>query len=163
MTSRLAALAAIAIAGLLPAGCGGGDGDGGAPVARAAEPPAYVAEADAICKAANAKETALGGGTPGWMFEEQYDDRRFLRRFTDVGRAAARDLRALEAPAQDRAHAQAMLTALDRMVEALDIRIAALRSGQGVDDMIDEYMGGYGDLVAAAGALGLSECQGVLL
>ena len=156
---RLLTAAAVVVA---LAGCGD-DGDGAPSAAGAAEPPAYVAKADAICKAANTKETALGGGTPGWMFEDQYDDRRFLRRFTDVGRAAARDLRELDAPAEDRDHAQAMLTALDRMVEALDVRIAALRSGKGMDDMVDEYMGGYGDLVAAAGSLGLSECQGVLL
>ena len=56
-----------------------------------------------------------------------------------------------------------MVAALDRMIEALDVRVAALRSGEGVDDMVDEYLGSYGDLVTAAGALGLSECQGVLL
>ena len=56
-----------------------------------------------------------------------------------------------------------MLAALDRMVAALDVRIAALGSGKQESDAVNDYLGVYGDLVTAAGGLGLSECQGVLL
>ena len=55
-----------------------------------------------------------------------------------------------------------MTDALGRMVAALDSRLEILRAGKGKNDAV-EYERGYFDLVAAAGPLGLSECQGVLL
>ena len=56
-----------------------------------------------------------------------------------------------------------MTDALGRMVAALDSRLEVLRAGRGKNDAVIEYERGYSDLVAAAGPLGLSECQGVLL
>ena len=47
--------------------------------------------------------------------------------------------------------------------EPLRRRYSSETCAREVDDMVDEYLGSYGDLVTAAGALGLSECQGVLL
>jgi hypothetical protein len=56
-----------------------------------------------------------------------------------------------------------MLDAVDGMVAALDSRIAALSAGKQESDAVNRHLAGYGYLVTAAGALGLFECQGVLL
>jgi hypothetical protein len=60
---------------------------------------------------------------------------------------------------------KALTDGLGRMVAALDARLETLRAGTnaGADKVVVEYERGYADLVAAAGPLGLSECQGVLL
>lgn len=97
------------------------------------------------------------------MFGEQFDDAEFLAAFNDAGRVALGDLRKLDAPAEDRARMKVMTDALGRMVAALDSRLEILRAGKGQNDAVTEYEHGYSDLVAAAGPLGLSECQGVLL
>jgi hypothetical protein len=153
-------VAAVLAAATLSA-CGGDDT---APAAKTPDPhAAFVAEADAICKTANDKEAALGAEGPGWMFTEQFDDAEFLAAFNNAGRVALADLRKLDPPAEDRARMRVMTDALGRMVAALDSRLEILRAGKGQNDAIVEYERGYSDLVAAAGPLGLSECQGVLL
>ena len=153
-------MAAVLAAAALAA-CGG---DGEAPAASAADAhAAFVADADAICKTANDKEAALGAEGPGFMFGEQFDDVEFLEAFTDAGRVALGDLKKLHPPAEDGARMTSLTDGLGRMVAALDSRLAILRAGKGTNDAIREYERGYQDLVAAAGPLGLSECQGVLL
>lgn len=161
MTARSALAVSAVIGGAALTGCGGGDV---APAAKAAKAhAAFVADADAICKTANEKEAALGAEGPGWMFGEQFDDREFLESFTAAGRVALGDLRKLDPPAEDGARMTAMTDGLGRMVAALDSRLDLLRAGKGTGNAIREYERGYFDLVAAAGPLGLSECQGVLL
>ena len=161
MTTRTAFVVAAVIAVAAITACGADD------ATRAAKPPdahaAFVAAADAICKKANDKEAALGAEGAGWMHSEQYDDVEFLAAFNDAGRVALADLRKLDPPAEDRARMAVMTDALGRMVAALDSRLEVLRAGRRENDAVIEYERGYGDLVAAAGPLGLSECQGVLL
>ncbi len=160
MTPRAGLIVAAAIAGAALSACGDDD----EPTAKAPEVhAAFVAKADAICKTANDKEAALGAEGAGWMHTEQYDDVEFLEAFNDAGRVALADLRKLDTPAEDRARMASMTDALGRMVAALDSRLEVLRAGERENDAVIEYERGYGDLVAAAGPLGLSECQGVLL
>jgi hypothetical protein len=97
------------------------------------------------------------------MYSDEYDDAEFLEAFNDAGRVALADLRKLEPPAEDQARMKAMTDGLGRMVAALDARLEILRAGESENDAVIEYERGYLDLVAAAGPLGLSECQGVLL
>ena len=161
MTPRAALIVAAVIAAATLTACGGDDT---APAAKAADAhAAFVAEADAICKQANDKEAALGAEGPGWMFSEQYDDAEFLAAFNDAGRLALGDLKKLDPPAEDRARMKAMTDALGRMVAALDSRLEVLRAGKNESDAVRDYESGFLDLVTAAGPLGLSECQGVLL
>jgi hypothetical protein len=160
VTPRAGLIVAAAIAAAALSACGDDDASGAkAPDVHAA----FVAKADAICKTANDKETALGAEGAGWMHTEQYEDVEFLEAFNDAGRVALADLRKLDPPAEDRARMTAMTDALGRMVAALDARLEVLRAGERENDAVIEYERGYGDLVAAAGPLGLSECQGVLL
>jgi hypothetical protein len=154
-------IVAALIAGTAISACGGDDA---APAAKAPDAhAAFVAKADAICKAANDKEAALGAEGPGWMFTDQYEDVEFLDAFNEAGRVALADLRKLDPPAEDRARMGAMTDALGRMVAALDARLEVLRAGRREVRSVVEYERGYGDLVASAGPLGLSECQGLLL
>jgi hypothetical protein len=160
VTPRAGFIVAAAIAAATLSGCGGD----APPAAKTADPhAAFVAEADAICKTANDKEAALGAEGPGWMFTKQFDDTEFLAAFNDAGRVALGDLKKLDPPAEDRARMKFVTDALGRMVAALDSRLEVLRAGRGESDAVREYERGYSDLVAAAGPLGLSECQGVLL
>ena len=164
----IAVLAAVALAG-----CGGGESAVAPGRAAAAEPTAtaaaagaratFVAEADAICAKANEQEVDLGAEGSGWMYGEQFDDAAFLEHFTDVGRVARRELAQLTPPAEDRESMATMLDSIARMVKALDSRVAVLRDGREESRAVNGYLSGYTDLVTTAGALGLSECQGILL
>ena len=162
MTPRAAVIVAAVIAAATITACGDDDDD-----TRAAKPAdahaAFVAAADAICKTANDKEAALGAKGVDWMRSEQYDDVKFLAAFNDAGRVALGDLRKLDPPPEDRSQLALMTDGLGRMVAALDARLEALRAGRNENNAVRQYVRGYGDLVAAAGPLGLSECQGVLL
>jgi hypothetical protein len=161
VTPKAAFVVVAVIAGAAITACGDDD----AP--RAAKPAdahaAFVAAADAICRTANEKEAALGAEGVGWIYSEQYDDVEFLGAFNEAGRVALGDLQKLDPPPEDRARTVSLTDALGRMVAALDSRLEVLRSGRNESDAVIEYERGYGDLVAAAGPLGLSECQGVLL
>jgi hypothetical protein len=159
---RMTALFLVAVA---MAGCGGDDdgGDAGKP-SSAASKTNYIARADAICAAANSKEAALGAPGPGWIYEPEFDDAGFLKRFNAAGREALRKLQALEPPSARRERATAMVAAIAQMVRSLDGRIADLEAGKGdASDRIKTYLDGYSNLTPAAAELGLSECQGVSL
>ena len=156
-----AAIAVLVAAAL--ASCGSDD-DGGAAKSSAASTPSYVARADAICATANKKEAAAGAPGPGWVYMREFDDARFIEKFNAAGHEAVKELRTLEAPATQRARAEAMIAAIAQMVKALDGRIADLEAGTGdASDRIRAYLDGYSDLTPAAAVLGLSECQGVSL
>jgi hypothetical protein len=161
VTPNAGLIVAAMIAAATLTACGGDDA---APAAKTVDAhAALVAEADAICKTANDKEAALGAEGSGWMFGEQFDDAEFLEAFNDAGRVALGDLKKLDPPAEDQARMKVMTDALGRMVAALDSRLEILRAGKGQNDAVREYERGYSDLVTAAGPLGLSECQGLLL
>lgn len=154
----------VALAATL-AGCGGGDPPSGKRATRPAAAPSYISKADAICREANEKETALGAEGPGWMYSEQFDDPEFLADFTAIGHATRRKLEALTPPAADRDKATAMLASIDRMLGAIDARVKDLRAGRTdkTSKHLNEYESAYVDLAVAAGPLGVSECQGLLL
>ena len=161
--ATLAILAALALAG-----CGSDDDentpDQTKPAAATSAKSDYVKQADAICKAANEKEAALGAEGVGWIYEKQFDDVDFLTDFVAVGREALGDLTTLTPPPESKEQAAAVVDAIQRMVKALDSRIAALRAGKKSSAAhIKAYDAGYKDLAVAAGPLGLSECQGILL
>ena len=162
--SSIGLLVAVALAG-----CGGDDGAGTTSGTKAGESapakPGYVAQADAICREANEAEAALGADGIGWIYTEQFDDAEFLADFKAIGESALRDLRKLTPPPGDEALATAALDSIDRMVAALDERVANLRAGKDTRSaaQIREYDLGYKDLAVAAGPLGLSECQGLLV
>ena len=157
---RASLIVAAVIAGAAITACG----DAGAPAAQPADAhAAFVAAADAICRTANDKEAALGAEGAGWMFGEQYDDIEFLAAFNEARRVALGDLRKLDPPPEDRARMAAMIDGLARMVAALDSRLEVPRAGRRENKAEIQYERGYTDLVAAAGPLGLRECQGVLL
>lgn len=163
MRLLIPALVALALA---VAGCGGGEGGGTAAAQPSRAEAGYVAQADAICKRANEEEAALVvEDDASWILDEQFDDPEFLETFTAVGARAVERLRDLEPPAEDREQAAAMMAALDRMTEALQDRAREVSRGRGrrAAELRNQYVSGYSDLVVAAGPLGLSECQGLLL
>lgn len=123
----------------------------------------FVAQADAICAEANKKEADLGAQGPGWMFGDQFNDIEFLAPFNDAGRVALRELEQLMPRAEERESMATMLDSIARMVRALDSRIAVLRDGREESRAVKIYESAYTDLVTAAGTLGLTECQGILL
>jgi hypothetical protein len=165
-------LGAVAVA---IAGCGGDDaGTDNSSAARptssaasgeSAAKQAYIAKADAICRDANEKESALGAVGVDFVHHEQFDDPDFLADFTPIGAEALRELKALTPPAGDEEQAEAVLAAIDRMIQTLQERTADLRAGKDKRraDQVREYLNGYSDLAVAAGPLGLSECQGLVL
>ena len=150
-----ALLALVALAAAV--GCGGEDGE--------LSKEDYIAEADAICAKANKRETALDPGGLGWHYGPKFGDAEFLSDFNEPGRAALRRLRALVPPEEDTRAAREVLAAIKRLSEAMDEQIAALRAGDrsGESEIVNDYELAYGDLARAAGALGLSECQGLLV
>ena len=156
-------LCAATAAMLLAAGCGADE----APKAAAANPtPAgaqFVAEAEAICKDANAKEAAAGATGIDWIYSELYTDRGFLKEFTGVGRTALGRLRALTPPPEDRAQFETSLDAIEQMLGALEEQMAGLRRGREPKDALARYEHGYTDLVAAGGPIGFTECLGLVL
>lgn len=166
-------LTAALVLGFALAGCGGDEateapsratvGQATATPVPDAGPARYVAEADAICAEANRKEADLGAEGPGWMFGDQFNDLEFLEPFNDAGRAALRELKKLTPAADDRESAATMVDSIARMVKALDSRIAVLRDGREESRAVKIYESAYTDLVTAAGKLGLTECQGILL
>ena len=149
---------------LTVAACGSDDDGGGAASSAAAAKTTYVAAAEAICAEANKREAAAGAPGPGWVYEPEFDDVRFLERFNAAGHEAVHRLRALEPPGAQRAAAGRMVEAIAEMVRALDGRIADLQRGTGKSSArVNAYIHGYSDLTPAAARLGLSECQGVSL
>jgi hypothetical protein len=156
----------LMMVGLAAPGCGGGDaGQTPARDAQRTRDHSYVATADAICAEANRKEAALGTRGPGWIYDAQFDDAEFLGGLTTIGRTTLERLRGLDPPAEDRAAARAVTSSIARMLRALEDHRAALQGGRKDDraGSIRLYEAGYADLSVAAGPLGLTECQGVLL
>lgn len=93
MRIRSGGLVAVAIAvAVLAAGCGGGGGGG-----NRLTKEEYITQADAICKAANAKIDALG--TPATLDEIA----KLAEQATSIQQQALDDLRALKPPAEDEA------------------------------------------------------------
>ncbi len=160
MSMRTATVAGVlCVAALAASGCGGDDGGD-----RATAPQRFVEQADAICAEANKKEEALGAPGPGWVYEGQFDDRAFLTEFNAIGRMALRRLEKLKPPAEQREVFATVVSSIRVMVRALDGRIAGIKTGKGDHSaQKNAYYSAYTDLAAAAGRIGLSECQGVLL
>ena len=153
--ARLALSVAVAVAVAVLAGCGGGD-DG--PTKKE-----YVAQADAICDAADKKEAPLGAPSPGDREDPKFYDANFQTRFNAISRDALRKLSALESPEDDRAAAGDLTSALEAIIAGLDARIAALRRGDvsGAAATLTNWERGIFNLQSASASLGLTRCQAV--
>jgi hypothetical protein len=162
LRSFVVAALAVAAGATTIAGCGGDEAE---PRSRDAEGPTrqdWVSRADAICADANTSETALEPGPLGWHSGPRFDDPEFLSRFNAVGRAALKQLRALTPPAQDSEEVAAVLSAVERSVAAIDAQIAARRAdARRTAANVRAYERAYHDLAAAAGPVGLGQCQGL--
>lgn len=151
---------------LLLALSGCGDDDEERPSAKPAAADAeqrYIAKAEAICNAGNRREERLGAGAPGWFSGPKFGDAGFLSRFNEIGHDVVRRLKALEPTAGQREGAGQVVAAIQRSVRAIDRQIAALRRGDKSQTSrnANGYESAYRDLAAAAGPLGLSQCQGI--
>lgn len=153
---RLLACSALTLLGLALGACGGDDDAG---LSR----QEFVAKADTICKEANRREAELGPGETGWHYGPKFNDPDFLSRFSAVSGGALRKLRALEPVPAERARVDDVLSAMEARRAAMDSQIAGLRAEKRdiAAANVRAYETAYGDLAAAAGPLGLTECQGV--
>ena len=153
------------LAALAFAGCGGDDAEKADTAKASAKPPGFVAKADAICAEANKQERALGAVEVDWIYHEPFSDPEFLAEFTAIGASAVEQLQRLKPPPGDEKLMAAMLSAITRMVTVLEERTADLRSGKDKhhSEQMNAYLTGYSDLAVAAGPLGLTECQGLVL
>jgi hypothetical protein len=133
------------------------------PVATATPESQFLAQAEAICKDANAKESALGAPGIDWIYSDLFTDLKFLKGFTAVGRSTLDKLAELKPPAEDRAQFATALDAMETMLGGLDKQIEHVRSGKGSGDAVSIYEHGYTDLMAAGGPIGFTECLGVVL
>lgn len=155
MTGRV--LVALVLTAAALAACGG-DGEEGAERLSKQE---YIAQADAICRKANARELEVAGSRdPG-------DDVAALRPevlagFVAAGRQALVDLRKLEAPEGDEARLGEFVAALGRLQDVHESELRARRAGRPAPpNAREEYETAYADVASAAGSYGIAECQGV--
>lgn len=150
---KSAALITIAI--LLLAGCGGDDADEGPSTEE------FIAQADAICKQAEKKQAALGASGANGVYGDNFSDAAFLVRHNAVTRHGLKRLRALDAPGEEQEAFGALLSAVKGTVVSIDTQIAALRAGDRPTQSKanKDFQKSYGDVVAAAGAAGLTQCQ----
>jgi hypothetical protein len=129
-------------------GCGGDDD-------KSPSKEDYIAKADQICQKADARQG------PGGVYGDNFSNAAFLARHNAVTRNALKQLRALEAPEGDRKEVGAVLTGLQGTVTAIDKQIAALKSKDlsAQSQNARDFEASYGNVTAAAGALGLTRCQ----
>lgn len=170
--SHMRATSTVFLVAVTLAACGN-DGDkaqGGQAAAAATKAAAtatpvsqFIAEAEAICKEANEKESAAGATGIDWIYSDLFMDQKFLKEFTAVGRSALDRLRKLTPPAEDRAQFKTALGAIDKMLGGLEKQLASLRTGKDSGNALETYEHGYTDLVAAGGPIGLTECLEVVL
>lgn len=155
-STRKVALVA-AVLGATLAGCGGGDGDAGL------SKEEFIAKAEPICADANRKEEGIVKEGPGWLYGPKFRDPALMTPFTRVGRDALRRLRALEPPEEDRQTLDEVLKHIETGLGAIEQEIAAVRAGKRATTAgnLKEYETAYGDLAAAAGRYGFTQCQGV--
>ena len=154
---RLAVASSVTVAVLSVAGCGGDDDDEGPSTQE------FIAQADAICQEADKKQAAVRGSGSRPGIEANFSNGAFLARYNAVTREALKRLRALDAPEEERKAFDGLVSAVKGSVAAVDKRIAALRARDLArqSEAAQELERSYGDIVASAGALGLSQCQGL--
>ena len=153
-TVSLVLIAVLSVAGF--AGCGGDDDDGGLSTEE------YVAKADAICEKADKRQAAPEQGKDGrGAYGESFSDPAFLSSFNAATKDALKRLKALDAPESERKAVGEMLSAIEASVAAIDRQIAALRAKDTPkqSEANEDWIRRYGDIVASAGAIGLTQCQ----
>lgn len=156
MRSVATVCTALALAAAGVTGCGGDEDEG-------LSKEDFLAKAEAICADANRKEEGVVREGPGWHSGPKFSDPELMTRFTAAGRDALRQLRALEPPEEERKAFGEVLANIDEALGAIEKEIAAVRARQKGTTAanVRTYDTAYGDLGAAAGRAGLSECQGV--
>ena len=152
--STRSSVAVLSAAVLSVAGCGGDD---------APSEEEYIAEADAICLKADKRQAAVEKGIKGGIYGSAFSDEKFLSRYNAVTQDALKQLSALEAPEGEQKAVDDVLAAVESSVAAVDKRISALRSGDRPkqSEAQQDFERAYGNVAAAAGAIGLSRCQGM--
>jgi len=142
------AVAALALAGVA-AGCGGGDG-GGDRLTKAE----YIAQADAICKAANEKIDALG--EPASLEEVA----ALATSAIEIQEGSLAELRALKPPEEDEATLNEAYALVEQQVEVGKKVKAAAEAGdlEAIQTLIaeNEPLDDQADKIAAD--YGLTEC-----
>ena len=117
----------------------------------------YIAEADALCKAADRRETEAGapGATLDAIKPSVLED--MVANLTET----VADLRQLEAPEGDEDAVAKIVSDLERVLSARADQLAATRANdsRAEDEAQNEFVTASTDLGASAGAYGLTHCQ----
>jgi hypothetical protein len=145
---RLACL--VTIAGLLIAACG--------------EPSTedFVAEADAICQKAEAKQDAAAGGQGAkGIYGPNFSDEEFLGEYNAAKEDALKQLKQLEVPEAEKSSFEDLLAGIEESIAAVEKRIASLKADNQPEqsEAQRDFEASFGSIQAAAGAVGLSRCQ----
>lgn len=151
--ASLVIIAVLSVAGFV--GCGGDDGDEGLSTKE------FIAKADAICEKADKEQAAPQGKDGRGAYGESFSDPAFLSSFNAATKDALKRLKALDAPESERKAVGELLSAVEGSIAAIDNQIAALRAKDPPkqSEANEDWIRRYGDIVASAGALGLTRCQ----
>ena len=146
----------VVLGGTSLAACGDDDDEG-------PSTQEFIAQADAICQEADKKQAAVRGSGSRPGIYANFSNRAFLSRYNAVTRDALKRLRGLDAPVEDRKGFDGLVFAVKGSVAAVDKQVAALRARDlpRQSEAVRELERSYGDIAVSAGAVGLSQCQGL--
>jgi hypothetical protein len=154
--------AVVAGAGLALAGCGGSSG---------VSKSQYIAKADTICKATQAKTAPLinqiaaaGVSLLSGSATRARQVAAVVQKLRTVAAGALAQLRALAQPSGDHAAIEKFLTPLSNVVDTIGTAGTALSNGQAVQALgaLQGLQTVAGQLASAAKAYGLHTCQSVV-
>jgi Flp pilus assembly protein TadD len=149
MKRRIPTSSFVAVVAVLVAACGGDDGD-------RLSKEEFIAKADAICKAANQRETAAGA--PGAVLEIKQG---VLEKMVPNLRKALADLRELEAPEGDEDKVAKIVSDLEHVHSGRKDQLAGARANNSRAESEGQkaFIDASTDLGASAGPYGLTYCQ----
>lgn len=155
MRHLLVTVLLLGLVSLAVSACGDDDDDGGGGGLSKEE---YTTQADAICKAADQKETEAGA--PGAVAEIKPS---VLEDLVAIDGEALADLRALEAPDGDEDEVAKIVSDLEAVHSAREDELAAVRAKKtgAESDARAAFQTASSDLGVSAGAYGLTSCQGL--
>ena len=156
MRHLLAKALAVGLLSLAIAGCSGDDdeNDGGG-----LSKEDYIAQADAICQDAEAREMEAGLPPPGGPI----DSPRLQKEIVAIARDTLADLEALEPPEGDEEDVAKIVSAVERVADTREKQFKAARAGDsGAETEAEsDFFTASQDLGASAGAYGLTSCSGL--